>query len=99
MARYAAIRRAHGLPPLMGGKLRDWIQSKIAERKAKGLDLQVPVGKGSVGITIPGQSDSTGAGPSTGGPIEFVKKNPIVVAGVAGGALLITMLILKRRRK
>ena len=83
----------------MGGKLADWIKSKIAERKAKGLDLQVPVGKGNIGISIPGQGDGGAGSPAGTGPLEFVKKNPVVIAGVAGGVLLVTMLILKRRGK
>ena len=89
----------HGYPgPLMGGKIGDWLKAKIAERKAKGVDLQLPVGKGSIGISIPGESSGAGGPGGETGPMAFVKKNPLVVAGVAGGGLLLVMLLLRKRK-
>lgn len=92
-ARRRQLLRIHP-DPLMGSMLSEWIK----KRKSKGIDLSAKIGKGSISYSLPGSSPQ-GSGPvADAGPLAFVKKNPLIIAGVAGGGLLLTMFILSRRK-
>ena len=93
-ARRRQLLRIHP-DPLMGSMLSDWIK----KRKAQGLNLTANVGKGAVSYSLPGEQGPGGGPAPGGGPLDFVKRNPVVIAGIAGGGLLLLLLILKKRKK
>ena len=93
-ARRRQLMRLHP-DPLMGSMLSDWIK----KRKAQGININTGVGKGSLSFSLPGEQSPGAPGAPGGGPLDFVKRNPVILAGIAGGGLLVLLLVLKKRKK
>lgn len=95
MRRHLARMQARGASPAAMGS---WLSAWIKKRRKKGVDLNLKVGKGTLSYSTPATIDPATGLPQKTGPIEWVKRNPAIVAGVAGGGLLLTMVLLKKRK-
>jgi hypothetical protein len=83
--------------PLMGSMLSEWIKKTIKSKKEQGLDLQIPVGKGSIGLNVPGSGTPSGTPSGAPSGVMSMVKNPLVLAGVGGAGLLLVLFLVKRK--
>lgn len=88
-----------GADPVYTGSILSSLLKKAKKKGKKALqEGEFTISKGGVSFAQKQPAPAPGAMPPAAGPLDVLTKNPLALAGIAGGGLLLLLFLSRRKR-